>query len=231
MSVDVDGLILQYMSLTQSLAQQVWRTAPHALELDELIGIANVGLVAAARRWQIYCAEQGHDPLALQYFKPYVVRRVYGSMIDAIRQADYASRSLRTRAKALQAAGQDKGATEAELAARSGLTVKQVRATIRGMAQRPVSIEAEDLDPLASGEVEGDAFTTDLLEHVIGTIRDLEPEQQVVLTLHYFQGLQLRQIAKEMGISESRASQLHARAVLAVHEQMVETARHRETTA
>lgn len=229
MIVDVDGLILEYMSLSQSLAQQVWRTAPHALELDELIGIAHVGLVSAAKRWHSYCEAKGHDPRALQFFKPYVVRRVHGSMIDAIRQADYAGRSLRNRAKALQAAGQDKGVPEAELALRSGLTVKQVRATIWGMARRPVSIEGGEIDPVSTGEVEGDAFATDLLENVVGRIRDLDLEEQVVLTLHYFQGLQLRQIARTMGISESRASQLHARAVLAVHEQMVETARHRES--
>jgi DNA-directed RNA polymerase specialized sigma subunit len=49
-----------------------------------------------------------------------------------------------------------------------------------------------------------------------------------VLTLHYFKGLQLQQVAKAMGISESRASQLHARAVLAVHEQMITAVQHIE---
>jgi RNA polymerase sigma factor for flagellar operon FliA len=227
-AVDTDALIGQYMGLAQSLAQQVWRTAPHALELDELCGIAYLGLVSAARRWTPYCQERGYSENALEYFKPFVVRRVHGALIDAIRSSDWATRSLRNRAKALQDAGQDKGLGEKELASRSGMTVQEVRNTIRGMSQRPVSLEAEELDPVYGRGVESDAFTADVLDTVVGTIRDLEPDQQIVLTLHYFQGLQLEEVARTMGISESRASQLHAKAVLAVHAQMVTAAQHRE---
>ncbi len=231
MAVDIDGLITQYMGLTQSLAQQVWRSAPHALELDELCAIANLGLVSAARRWQPYCKERNFSEDALEYFKPFVVRRVRGALIDAIRSSDWATRSLRTRAKALQEAGQDKGVPEKELAQRSGMTVQEVRNTIRGMAQRPVSLEAEELDPVGGGAVESDAFTAEMLATVVGAIRDLDPDEQIVLTLHYFQGLQLQEVARSMGISESRASQLHAKAVLAVHTEMLTNARqHGENT-
>lgn len=226
--VNVDALIIQYMGLAQSLAQQVWRTAPHALELDELCGIAYLGLVSAARRWEPYCKERNFSVDALEYFKPFVVRRVHGSLIDAIRSSDWATRSLRNRAKALQDAGQDKGVPEKELAERSGMTVQEVRNTIRGMAQRPVSLEAEELDPVANHGVESDAFTADMLGTVVGTIQDLDVDQQIVLTLHYFQGLQLQEVARTMGISESRASQLHAKAVLAVLDQMKTTATQKE---
>lgn len=229
MTIDVDGLIHQYLGLAQSLARQVWRSAPHALDLDELTGIAYLALVSCGKRWSTYCAENGHDENALQFFKPYVVRRVYGALIDANRSADWATRSLRTRAKALQEAGQDKGVGEHELAQRSGLSVKEVRATIHGMSQRPVSLEAEELDPVAGRGVESDAFTAEVLRTMVDAIRGLEPEQQVVLILHYYQGLQLQQVAREMGISESRASQLHARGVLAVHQQMVTAVQHRES--
>lgn len=230
MDADLEVLVSQYMGLSQSLARQVWRGAPHALELDELVGIAYLGLVGAAKRWKPYCQENQYSPDALQFFKPFVVRRVYGALIDAIRAADWATRSLRTRAKALQAAGQEKGATEFEMAERTGMTIKEVRSTIRGMAQRPVSLEAEELDPVANGTVESSVFATDVLGTVVSAIRDLEADQQVVLTLHYFRGLQLQQVAQEMGISESRASQLHAKAVLEVHKHMITAAtQHRET--
>jgi RNA polymerase sigma factor for flagellar operon FliA len=228
-AVDVDQLIMEYLGLSKALARQQYRTAPHALELDELTGIAYLALVSTARRWCRYCDEKGYDPEALQFFKPFVVQRVRGALIDAIRASDWATRSLRTRAKALQNAGQDKGVSEQELADRSGLTIKEVRSTIQDMSQRrPMSIEAEELDPMQGGGVESDAFTSSVLGTVVDTIRELEPEQQVVLTLHYFKGLQLQQVAKAMGISESRASNLHARGVLAVHEKMVEAVQHIE---
>lgn len=230
MKANVDDLIHQYMPLAQSLAQQKYRTAPHALELDELRGIAYEGLVTAARRWESYCEENGFSPDALHYFKTFIVRRIQGAMMDAIRAADWATRSLRTRAKALQAAGQEHGLTDRELADRSGLSVAEVRHTIRGMSMRPVSLEAEELDPVASRDVEGHVFTSRLLHTVTMTIRDLDPEQQVVLALHYFEGIQLQEVAKVMGVSESRVSQLHAKAVLAVHGQMMSAAQQdRET--
>lgn len=228
MEVDVDGLITEYLGLAQSIAQQVWRTAPHALQLDELTGIAHLALVECANRWVPYCLRNNFDPAALQYFKPYVARRVYGALIDANRSADWATRSLRTRAKALQEAGQDKGASEHELAQRSGMTVKEVRQTIHGMSQRPVSLEGEELEPVSGGGVESEAFTSDVLGSMVGAIRDLEPELQIVLTLHYYKGLQLQEVARTMGISESRASQMHARAVLAVHAEMVTAAQQRD---
>ncbi len=218
----VDQLIEEYYPLAQSLAQQVWRTAPHALELDEMRGIANLGLVHAANRWYPYCAEHERDPARLEFFKPFVVRRVRGSLIDAIRASDWATRSLRTRSKALQEAGQDKGLTDAELARRTGMTVLEVRATIRGMAQRPGSLEAEELDPVAGTSVESSAFTTFVLSSVVDVIRTLPREEQAVLALHYFNGLQLQQVSKVLGIPDSRTSQLHASAVLTVHQAMLQ---------
>lgn len=228
MKADVDALIHQYMGLAQSLAQQQWRTAPHALELDELRGIAYLGLVSAAKRWEAYCLENDFSPDALQFFKTFVVRRIRGAMIDAIRSADWATRSLRTRAKALQAAGQERGASDKELAERTGMSLADVRHTIRGMGLRPVSLEAEELDPVGQRDVESSVFATTMLGTVAMTIRDLDPDQQVVLALHYFEGIQLQEVARMMGLSESRVSHLHAKAVLAVHAEMVTAAEQRE---
>lgn len=226
----VEAMIEEYYPLAQSLAQQVWRTAPHALELDEMRGIANLGLVTAATRWTSFCAEKGHDPHQLQFFKPYVVRRVYGSLIDAIRASDWATRSLRTRAKALLEAGQDKGLSDKELAARTGMTVLEVRATIRGMAQRPVSLEGAELDPVAGTNVESSAFTRFVLASVVDVIRTLPRDEQTVLALVYFNNMQLQQVAKALGVPDSRVSELHASAVLTVHQAMVKAAQHQEDT-
>lgn len=229
MDAATEDLITGHMGLAQSLAQQRWRTAPHALDLDELRAIAYLGLVQCAARWKPYCAENNFSPDALEYFKPFVVRRVNGAIMDAIRASDWATRSLRNRAKALQEAGQDRGASEAELAERSGLSVAEVRATVRGMAQRPVSLEAEELEPSAErADVESAAFTTHLLRVVVAAIRRLAHDQQIVVALHYHQGLQLQEIAKLMGITESRASQLHAKAVLDIHAAMLSVATQRE---
>lgn len=225
---DKETLVHTHMYLAQSLAQQVWRNAPHALELDEMRAIAYLGLVGAATRWAPYCSERNFSPEALEYFKPFVVRRVRGALMDAIRASDWATRSLRTRSKALIEAGQDRGLSHAELAERTGMSVDEVRSTVRGMAQRPVSLEAEEIDPNSGQNVESTVFTISVLDRMTGVIADLPDEQQTVLALHYHRGLQLQQVAAAMGITETRASHLHARAVLTVHETLIAATRHLE---
>ncbi len=224
MDAEAEAMVHEYMGLAAALAQQVWRTAPHALELDEMRAIAYLGLVGAADRWKPYCAEKGHDPLRLEYFRPFVVRRVHGALIDAIRSRDWASRSQRTKAKALRDAGQDRGLSHAELAAKTGLSVDEVRATIRDMAARPVSIEGEDLDLSARADVESSVLTRAILTEMVTAIEHLPDEQKAVIALHYHEGMQLQQIAVTLRIPESRASHLHAKAVLAVHEAMMSAA-------
>lgn len=224
MDPDATVLVETHLGLAQSLAQQEWRKAPHALELDELRAIAYLALTWCADRWKPYCESRQFDPAALQYFKPFVVRRVKGAIIDAIRASDWATRNLRDRAKALQHAGADRGLSHEELAERTGLTVAKVRATVRDMAQRPVSLDAEDLDPGAAVDVESTVFTRTMLGQVVTIIRTLAPEQQTVIALHYHRGLQLQEVAQAMGITESRASQLHAKAVLTIHAAMREAA-------
>jgi RNA polymerase sigma factor for flagellar operon FliA len=215
----VETMIRDHMGLAQSLAQQVWRGAPHALDLDELRAIAYLGLVSAVRRWKPYCAERQFSPEAVQFLKTFIVRRVHGALIDALRASDWATRNLRTRAKALQAAGQQSGASYTELADRSGMSVSDVRNTIRGMARRPVSLEGQDpqlIDP--ETDVESSVVVDLLLEEVVATVRALSTQHKLVMTLHYFEGNQLQHVAQLMGITESLASQLHAEAVLAVHD-------------
>lgn len=224
------ALVLDYMDLAASLAQQVYRTAPHALEFDELRGIAYLGLVGAAQRWLPYCEKNNFDPARLEFYRPFVVRRVHGALIDAIRASDWATRVLRTRAKALQEAGQDRGVPHEELARRTGMTVAEVRATIRGMAQRPVSIEAEEIDLDARQDVESSAATNTLLNAADAAFAALPADQQVVIALHYHAGLQLQQIAKALSVPETRVGQLHAHGVLAIHSAMYTTARQQRDT-
>lgn len=223
-----EELIETHLGLAQSLAQQVWRSAPHALELDEMRAIANFGLVDAADRWLPYCEKRDFDPNRLEYFKPFVVRRVRGALIDAIRASDWATRSLRTRAKQLQDASSGKVLSYSELARRTGMTEAEVRSTERGMSRRPVSLEAEELELGSEQDVESSVFTQMMLTRVVSTIQRLDADQQVVLALHYFHGMQLQAVAAEMGVSESKASQLHASAVLAVHREMLLAAKQAE---
>lgn len=230
---DRDILIRDHMGLAKAIAVQNWQTATYALEVDEMKSMAYMGLVDAANRWEKYCEKNGYDPAAVEYFKVFAARRIHGTIRDGIRQNDWATRTLRDKAKRLKQAGQDDGATPEELAERTGMTIKEVSSTIHRMSTRPVSLEAQGGGGEQNGfahnypasiTTDGTSFELEMLRHATDVMRTLPQDQQVVLALHYYEALEIRSVAHELGITESRASQLHTKAVLTIRQALLEAA-------
>jgi RNA polymerase sigma factor FliA len=205
----------------RSEAWKVFNRAPHALELDELVSLALSGLAHAAARWQEYCAKEGHDPWALNYFGAYAMQRMRGAMLDAMRSQDWVTRSARNRAKQLREAGQDQGLSDEQLAQATGMTVAEVRETAALISRKPVSIDAEPHDVADETDVEGQAVVSSVLDAARGVMATLPADAQVILALRYYHGLSLPEAARAVGVREDEASRLHNKAVLAVHEAMV----------
>lgn len=216
----VQGLLPQ----ARSEAWGVFHTAPHALELDELISLAYKGLWEAARRWPAYCEQKGHDPAAYHYFSAYCLRRIRGSMLDAMRSMDWLTRSMRTRMKALRDAGADLGKTDAELAEATGLTLGQVRETLAAQARRPASFDAEPAEIAEPAGVEESAVVSSILAAVAGAIDTLSEEARTVLALRYYAGWDISECAEALMTDEATVTRLHAEAVEAVHQAMLRSA-------
>jgi len=218
----VSELVADIMPQARGEAWKVWQRAPHALELDELHAIALKGLAEAAARWQRYCHERGHDPRAFEYFPAYVLARMRGAMLDNLRSQDWVTRSDRTRAKAIRDAGQDRGASEAELAAATGMSVAEVRSTMAAVSARPVSIDAEPHDVADEADVESAAVVSEVLAAVTAVTRQLDPEAQVLMALRYYAGRSLAEAAAALGMEPGEAARRHSAAILAIHDAMLE---------
>lgn len=214
-------LVIEMMPQARSEAWKVFSAAPHALDLDDLISLAYTGLMMAASRWHTYCMERGYDPGATQYFAAYTLRRIRGAMLDAMRSDDWVTRSMRAKAKALREAGQDLGKSEAELEKATGLTGKQIRDTMAGVAGRPVSFDAETHDMPDSGDTESQAVVAGILALVVQAMDSLDAETQVVLALRYHRGLEFREIAGLLSAPEPWVVGLHDQGVLKVHDVML----------
>lgn len=228
---DRETLIHDHLGLAKAIAVQNWQTATYALELDEMKSFAYLGLVDAANRWEKYCEKNDYDPAAVEYFKVFAARRIHGTIRDGIRQNDWATRTLRDKAKRLKLAGQDDGLSAEQLAEKAGMSLKEVNATIHRMASRPVSLEGELPNGDSTGvayadpvSTEGTGFQNDMLARASEVIRALPQDQQVVLALHYYEALEIRSVAQELGITESRASQLHTKAVLTIRQALLKAA-------
>ena len=210
-------VVENYIPLAASIATTIYQSAPHALELDEVKATAYLGLVKAAARWNEYCAERGFSPGDMQYFSAFAGRRIRGEIIDSFRKKDFATRGTRDRMKLLIDAGLDQGRSVPDLAEATGMSEQEIRTVLAASNRRPVSLEAAG-DMADDNSVESDHSTTALLEKMVRYIRTLPVISQVVLSLHYYRGMELREIASELDITESRASQLHTTAVLGIRD-------------
>lgn len=212
-----EDLVRDHMNIAVGVARKMHRRAPSALELDELIGLANYGLVMAADRWMSYCFEKSYSPLDVSYFIPFAKLRIEGAILDRLRQTDHATRSVRTKAKKLAAAGAGQGATEAQLVERTGLSAKEIRDTRAELERKPVGIEAAERVPVLR-DVETLSGESAVLSAMAVKIEAMSPLHQTILALHYYEEMELQQIAVTLNMTESAASKVHTDAVLAVLE-------------
>lgn len=210
-----------FMPQVRAEAWRVYQRAPHALDLDELISLGLLGMSQAVAAWSAYCFKRGFDPNATEYLIAYILRRVRGAMLDALRSQDWVTRSARTRAKILRDAGQDLGLDEETLARRSGLTVDEVRETLAAVAARPVSLDAEPHDVAAQAGTESLAVVSSVLQEMLRAVTLREPEARALIVLHYYHGISLADAAGVIGITGEEAVRLHRETVLAAHSAMV----------
>ena len=233
MNTEIEHLVEELVPQAKAEAWRRWQAAPQQLDLDELTSLAGTGLAMAGARWETYCAENKFDPgcgnwpctdpgnCATRYFAAYALRRMRGAMLDYMRSVDWVTRTDRSRAKALREAGQDLGATDTELEARTGLSAQQIRSTLAAVARRPVSMDAEPVDVADSDDVESQVVVGSVQDAAVGALRRQRPEVVAVLVLHYHQGKDLRAIASLLGRTEAEIGDLHTEGVLAVHRAML----------
>jgi RNA polymerase sigma factor for flagellar operon FliA len=241
MNYDRDTLISDHLDLAKHIAMSEWRTAPHALNKDDMLGLANFGLVDAADRWEAYCARKGYDPSAVQFFKVFAGFRIRGTIRDQIRKDDWTTRTVRSKSKKLKDAGQDEGLSVEELAERTNMTVVEINKVNARLAQRPVSLDSRltnhdqgqglpadtDFQLKEDVDTEGEAFANEMIEVFVSTVKTLPFDIQVVLALRYYSRLELRRIAEELQLPEAKVTQLHHAGVLAVKQNLMQAAMER----
>jgi RNA polymerase sigma factor for flagellar operon FliA len=178
--------ILSYMPLVhQVVARFMGRLPPNVLR-DDLLAAGTFGLIDSLRK---------NGPERGPAFEWYARIRIRGAVFDELRTQDWLSR--RARGKVTQAAAE------------------------RGTTARTVVIGFDDL-PSTSQSCFADETTADpLMQFVEGydrrvlseAVDTLPQRERKIIAMHYFQGVQFKAIAAELGVSEPRVSQLHSRAV------------------
>ncbi len=209
------------LPFVESLARRVAASMPHSIELGDLVQDGMIGLIDAACRF---------DEARGIKFETFAERRVRGAMIDALRR-DAWPRGVRRQRRELEAAREalrrELGAEPslADLAARVGSDEARLGRTI-------VRIHTiESTSPLSAGENIDNASLPAVLvpcepptpdkayeqqevrDRMRAAIASLPPRERRVISLYYYAEATMKEIGAEIGVNESRVSQLHARAV------------------
>src|SRR5688572_5252833 len=118
-----DELVRAHLGLASQAVHELARRLPAHVNRDDLLSAALLGLAQAARSW---------DPERGASFERHAATRIRGALLDELRDSDWASRSVRSRARRLQQAGEDltgrlgRVPTQAELAAELGTDAQAV---------------------------------------------------------------------------------------------------------
>src|SRR5690242_4756326 len=213
--------VLAGIPFVEQLARRVAATMPHSIDIGDLIQDGVIGLIDAAHRF---------DEARGIKFETFAERRIRGAMIDALRK-DAWPRGVRRQRRELEAAREELRRelgcepSLADLAAKVGSDEKRLGRTI-------VRINAiESTSPLANNDNLDEATLPAALipseperpdvafereetkRRVLDAIASLPPREQKVIGLYYYQEATMKQIGAEIGVNESRVSQLHARAI------------------
>jgi RNA polymerase sigma factor for flagellar operon FliA len=221
-------ILEHYYPLVRRIAEGLAMTLSRRADVDDLASNGVLGLADALAKF---------EPRRGTPFKSFCSLRVRGAMIDGIRRDDWVPRNVRNKQNTVERVIREiegemgRAATDAELAARMGMSVDGLRTFLRRIAPVHVmslqeswqsagakAVEASDI--LADERQEAPwqrAEQSDLLERVTEV---LEPRERHLLLLYYFEHLSMREIAEALEVSESRVCQLHRRTVNRVREHL-----------
>ena len=220
-------IVQQYLPLVKTVVGRLSMTLPTHAATEDLYSAGLVGLLNAVRRF---------NPMTGVSFETYARVRIRGSVFDELRRMDWVPRSVHDKARKVEQVmrrlEQKKGRvpTEEEMARELKITVTEYGQLVETI--RPATFVC--LDSVRSAEQEGEATqheaVTDssqpdpglhtakreLAQLVAQRLQYLPDPQRKVLALYYFEDLRLREIAEVFGVTESRISQIHAQAILAI---------------
>ena len=209
----------------------MWRTGllcalPPHIEVDDLISVGAIGLMDAIEKY---------DPTRGAKFKTYAEFRVRGSILDELRSLDWVPRSVRQKASHLDAVASKsyspnwgRPPEDEEMAEEMKVTLDELFDTINETRNMPLlslddlgiandSGDKQNLLDTLAGKGDVDPQTqlrlSELKTLIASAIDSLPEKERLMVSLYYYEELTMKEIGEVLGITESRISQIHSKAV------------------
>ena len=216
-----EELVLRHLDDVKQVARSILRRLPASVQLDDLIQAGSVGLLDAARRF---------GPERNLPFRLYARIRITGAIFDSLRELDWASRYFRTRQQKLDNATRalesqlGRKPESNEVADSMGMDLNTFYEFAQAVQNRQeVEFEPqEDSECRAVREIVPDdpenrpdaiCHQNESREKLRQSIAQLSPMEAKVLILYYFKDWTMARIARSIGKTESRVSQIHSKAL------------------
>src|SRR5947208_5547684 len=222
-----ERLVLAYSPLVKFVAGRMSSGLPAHIEESDLISYGLLGLIGAIERF---------DPDREIKFETFAVARIKGSIIDELRSLDWVPRSVRAKAREIENAHSKlerelgRTPTDDEVANELGMSNDDFQESLLQISNSSVVA----LDELwAVSDASGDQVSlldtmkdpsavdparelgvSELKDRLAHAISRLPEREKLVVALYYYENLTLREIGEVLGVTESRVSQLHTKAVL-----------------
>lgn len=218
-------LIQYYMHVVDYHVERVAQHIPASYDRADLKSLAIMGL---------YDAMYKFDPNRDVKFATYASIRVHGSIMDGLRREDWLPRSLRDRANKIERTSEqleqqlNRTPTAEDIAKELDMEVEEVEATISDSlfakvqsldtqyqsddpdeAASPLSFIQDDKMPTPTDHI----LTTELKSELVESIKQLQENEQLVISLVYMEELSLTEVGEVLDLTTSRISQIHKAAI------------------
>ena len=201
-----DSLMLQYMPALRAMAFRLRERLPSSIDINDLISIGTEEMIKLARRY---------DSSINDSFWGYAKMRVYGSMLDYLRELDIVSRSSRKLIKSIDKEvskyfnEHEEEPTDEYLAEVLGEDVKKIKeARIASDIYSVIPID-EQYNAIIADNVVENVQKDELVSLVKDILASLTKREQTIIQLYYFEELSLGEISEILNITSSRISQIH----------------------
>ena len=220
-----EAVIKEYAPMVKYVANRIAMRLPPHVEVDDLISVGVLGLIDAIDKY---------DSTRGAKFKTYAEFRVRGAILDELRSMDWVPRSVRQKASSMDGVVKKlqnklgRRPEEDEIAEEMGISLDELFTTLNETKSMPIlsledlgiakeSGEQQSLLDCLAGKNDADPQThlrlVELKEIIASAIDTLPEKERLMISLYYYEELTMKEIGGVLGITESRVSQIHSKAV------------------
>ena len=231
-----EQIVHEHTPLIRYIVNRIAVRLPSHIDLDDLHNTGVIGLMDAIEKY---------DPEKNCKFKTYAEFRIKGAILDQLRSLDWVPRSVRQKGRRLERAYGEveqrlgRSATEDEVADSLGLQLDKLQELVNQVR----GISLVNLEEIRTGGQEGDRngnyadvvedvnaenpYSTlklqEMKQIVADTIATLPEKERLVISLYYYEDLNMKEIGNILGITESRVCQIHTKSVLRLRSKLKNT--------